>query len=296
MVMATTKTKGFTLVELVTVIIVLGVVSVGISGFIRTGMDIYTDVNERDQLLGESRFVVERLSRELRGAIPNSARLVSAGNTQCLEFVPALWTTYYTSLSVFPDLPSNLAGTTTANVVELAASTDLLPLQGNEFAVVYPTTANDIYAAIDLNNHDTNKRLMVNSCTDEDGDCSTADANATDPHLAILTLSREAGTAQLTAFSDHSPASRMYFARQAVSYCAHSDGDITRHVDGVNSTQTAYASSMGVLMAKGLSNSSPFTVTPASLTRNALVSILLIFERNDEVVNYNIEVHIPNVP
>jgi MSHA biogenesis protein MshO len=74
--------KGFTLVELVTVIIVLGVVSVGISGFIRTGVQTYSDVIERDQLLGDSRFVVERIHRELRLAIPNSARVTAnnAGN------------------------------------------------------------------------------------------------------------------------------------------------------------------------------------------------------------------------
>ena len=50
-----THNKGFTLVELITVIIVLGVVSVGISGFIRTGIQIYTDTTERDQCYEFSR-------------------------------------------------------------------------------------------------------------------------------------------------------------------------------------------------------------------------------------------------
>jgi MSHA biogenesis protein MshO len=98
--------NGFTLIELITVIVVLGIVSVGVSGFLRSGLQIYSDANERDQLLSQSRFVIERVSRELRAAIPNSVRLQysASADTQCLEFVPALWTSYYTTLPVIPGL------------------------------------------------------------------------------------------------------------------------------------------------------------------------------------------------
>ena len=48
--------KGFTLVELVTVIIVLGIVSIGVTSFIRSGVQIFNDVSERDELLSQSRF------------------------------------------------------------------------------------------------------------------------------------------------------------------------------------------------------------------------------------------------
>ena len=86
-----TTSNGFTLVELVTVIIVLGIVSVGISGFIRTGLDIYSDVTEREQLLGDSRFVVERLNRELRMAVPHSVRVGNnaSNDVQSIEILPS---------------------------------------------------------------------------------------------------------------------------------------------------------------------------------------------------------------
>jgi MSHA biogenesis protein MshO len=40
----------------------------------------------------------------------------------------------------------------------------------------------------------------------------------------------------------------------------------------------------------------PFRVINASLTRNGLVNVLLMFKREEEMVNFSNEVHIPNVP
>ena len=279
-------TKGFTLVELVTVIIVLGVVSVGISGFIRTGVEIYTDSTERDQLLGDSRFAVERLTRELRMAVPNSAR-VKANNSdtiQCIEFIPSEWVSFYTSLSVFPDT------STTATIVEFANNPVGFELNTGDFAIVYPTNIqennNDVY-------HLANgKRKEITSCADSgtDNSCSTAD----DPD----------GTAKLTitgAFKDHSPASRLYIARKTLSYCAHKNNrSIYRNEGNISEDQIIYTS--GTLMAENINNDftnddeAPFRVYEATLTRNSMVHILLAFERNEEIVNFSSEVHVPNVP
>jgi MSHA biogenesis protein MshO len=276
------STKGFTLIELITVIIVLGVVSVGISGFIRTGVEIYTDVNEREQLLGDSRFVVERLNRELRNAIPNSVRVQAnfSGSIQCIEFVPSEWTSFYTRLSVFPDT------TESATIVEFANNPIGFNLESNDFAIVYPVNNDDVYL---LGN---NKRKAILSCSDDGAntDCDTLDSLQ--------------GTAKLEldgAFDDHSPASRLYIARKTVSYCASSDGDIYRNeINAINSTQEIHES--GILMAENLKNNLsdadevPFKVYEPTLTRNSLVHILFAFERNQEIINYSSEVHIPNVP
>ena len=269
-------TKGFTLVELVTVIIVLGVVSVGIAGFIRTGVDVYADVLERDQIIGDSRFVVERINRELRSAIPNSIRVKDDGNIQCLEFVPAEWVTFYTTLSVTPDT------SLTATVLEFANNKVNYSLMPDDFAVVYPMTNYDVY------HEDSDKRRGIIPCTP-----SLCGTGPTTMGVDRLSISEP--------FLDHSPASRFYIARKAVSYCAITgEQRIYRSENNlVNNDQDLY--STGVLMAENLSNvlangEAPFSVSEATLTRNGLVQIFLAFNRNQEVINFNSEVHIPNVP
>ena len=271
-----TKTKGFTLVELVTVIIVLGVVSVGIAGFIRTGVEVYADVLERDQIISDSRFVVERINRELRSSIPNSIRVTDDGNIQCLEFVPAEWVTFYTTLSVAPDT------SLVATVLELAGNKIEYSLEPGDFAVVYPTTNFDVY------HEDSDKRREIVPCTPSL--CGTGNTIIGVDRLSIS-----------EAFIDHSPASRLYIARKAVSYCANTgENRIYRSENSLlNSDQDLY--STGVLMAENLANvlangEAPFSVSEATLTRNGLVQIFLTFNRNEEMINFNSEVHIPNVP
>lgn len=274
----TGKTKGFTLVELVTVIIILGIVSIGISGFIKSGVQIFNDVTERDQILAESRFVVERLNRELRTALPNSARVATLGATQCLEFVPIQWATYYTRLPILP------SSDTQANVVEIVDASGRFTLQSGDFAVVYPTSIADVY---DTSN---NKRQVIMACTDaDDGNCGNGDPVN---HLANLTLSN--------GFGDVSPASRLYIVRHSVSYCV-SGRNMFRYQTSITPNQQVFTSG-GVLMAEHIDNrltdsaQQPFRVLNATLNRNALIQVLLAFERNEEIVNFSHDIHVPNVP
>ena len=85
--------KGFTLVELVMVILLLGVMATFTSQFIGIGTQIYGDASRREQLMSDARFALERLNRELRDAVPGSVRIEdAAGNPldqgACLRFWP----------------------------------------------------------------------------------------------------------------------------------------------------------------------------------------------------------------
>lgn len=104
--------QGFTLVELVIVIIILSALGIMTSSYIGTGIDIYSDIAGRDRSLSSVRFAMERLRREASNALPNSARL-SLGD-QCLSFTPIVASTLYGS-----DFPISPLSSNSANVAAL---------------------------------------------------------------------------------------------------------------------------------------------------------------------------------
>lgn len=73
------QARGFTLIELVMVILLLGVMVTFSSQFIGIGTQIYGDASSREQLMSDARFAMERLNRELRDAVPGSVRVEDAG-------------------------------------------------------------------------------------------------------------------------------------------------------------------------------------------------------------------------
>ncbi len=77
---------GFTLVELVMVIVILGVVGGVVAVFMRAPINAYFSSGRRAAMSDVADTAVRRMSRDIRKALPNSIR-VDATST-CLEFIP----------------------------------------------------------------------------------------------------------------------------------------------------------------------------------------------------------------
>ncbi|MBA6342407.1 type II secretion system protein [Colwellia sp. MB02u-10] len=266
---------GFTLIELVTVIVILGVLATGITSFLRFGTQSYTDAADRDALISTARFVVERLNREVRNALPNSIRTIGVNN-QCIEFVPIDKSVIYLDIPVAPEASSN--------------SVDVLILEDDlslttQYVAVYALSSDDIY----------NKEPGV---IEE----FSSVANSGDRQVK--------STISFTSniiFTEESPTERLYFIGSPVSYCVENKAIYRYQTYGFGNYDSdgrplSSTNTKKVLMAEYVNNYSssstllPFQTSAATLQRNGLALIRLKFTRNLEDIVFNNEIQVPNVP
>lgn len=69
------KENGFTLIELVIVILILGILSFTLINILRGPMEAFVDVQQRAQLVDIAETALQRMTREIRLALPNSIRI-----------------------------------------------------------------------------------------------------------------------------------------------------------------------------------------------------------------------------
>jgi len=264
------RLKGFTLIELIVAMVLLGILSVGVSTFIQFGSQIYSGATARDQILSSARFAIERLNREVRGSLPNSARVTS---NACLEFMPIQSSAIYVDIPVAPDSASDEITIVPASTN--VSSTDII----NFNAIVYPLGADDVYLA-------SNKKFYAIDSASYSVDPSNT------PHVITLESA--------VLFADESTTNRVYFIESSVMYCLEGSDDnnslIRYDVTSHSNTGDPLGLSNRAVMAEFLTDDSAFNTSGANLQRNAIVSIRLHFMRLFEEIVFENEIQVPNVP
>lgn len=81
------RSRGFTLIEAIAVIVITGIIASVVAVFIRTPVEGYFDTVRRAQLTDTADTALRRISRDLRLALPNSIRVTSSGGKSYLEFL-----------------------------------------------------------------------------------------------------------------------------------------------------------------------------------------------------------------
>jgi MSHA biogenesis protein MshO len=89
----TRRQYGFTLVEMVMVIVITGIIAGMVAVFLRAPVEQYMDVARRAEMTDIADTALRRIARDLRGALPNSVSVTGTctGPTDCtLVFIPTI--------------------------------------------------------------------------------------------------------------------------------------------------------------------------------------------------------------
>jgi len=252
------------MIEMIVVIVILGILSVGSVRFISQATQGVIDSAERQRVASIGIVVMEKMSRELREALPNSIRVDGSG--ECIEFVPIAGGSQYT------DIPILTASTTiTAVNTNYAGSLNTT----YDRVAVFPAALSEVYGGVNP------------------GPISSVISTITGGDTEIVTLNSN------HQFLADSPQRRFFIVKDPVTYC-YSGGILFRYKNyGFQNTMgtsrpTTFAGGREVL-ASSLTNAT-FSYVSATLSRNGVVTIDVTLSEGGETQTLDYEVIIRNVP
>lgn len=112
--------RGFTLVEMIAVMVVIGIISAGIAVFLRMPLQAYQDTQRRASISDTVDTAFALLKRDLQTALPNSVRVTSAGSVFYLEFLQTRTGGRYRAEDAVPATPAGASTCADANANGLA--------------------------------------------------------------------------------------------------------------------------------------------------------------------------------
>ena len=254
------RSSGFTLIELMTVVVILAVIGTLGSGYLVSAVQSYRISSERAKLIAQGRQALERMSRELRQALPNSVRVTGAGN--CVEFLPLVAGGNY--IGVLPDSSNGAGGVSSFET----GGYQLGPGKAR-YVYVGALAVADVYG----------------------GDSGAAISAAEDHSDNILSLSAA------HQFTRNSVRRRFFLADNPAAFCF-SAAEIRHYADYATPTSSSGSpSGAGTLLAAGVSLSGgPFSLSAGTEDRNSVLSMAFNFSRSGETVTLSQQVFIRNVP
>lgn len=295
---STIRQRGFTLVELIMVIVIMGAIGGMVSVFMKSPIDAYFDSARRAALTDLADTTVRRIARDVRRALPNSLR--PPATSQCIEFIPTKTGGRYRadstaaglSFAAPPDTSFNMLGSN-ATFAGNAIPADQ-QIRDQDFIVVYNLgiTGSDAYALNAVN------RATVN------GTPTLAIASPPEANI-VVTTTQPAGS---PTFSLESGGNRFHVVsstEQSVTYvcvnagttAGNGSGVLYRYVRGFTAAHTCptTAPAGAAVLANNVSACS-FTYNGSDLQRNATVQINLSLTQSNETVSLYHEVHADNTP
>jgi MSHA biogenesis protein MshO len=209
---------GFSLVELIVVIAVVGILSGIVAVFIRNPLEGYMAASRRAELTDIADGALVRIARDLRTALPNSVRVTQVGTTYYLEYLPIEAGGRYRA-----ELTSSAAG----DILDFTSGSDA------SFDVLGPTvtaTSNQYLVVYNLG-------LDASTSAWIGGNRRTVTSNGAVTNLAF--------TATGSALPLESPSHRFYLVSTPVSYVCDPAAGTVRRYSGYGAPTSAQPTSFG---------------------------------------------------
>lgn len=275
--------RGFTLVELIVVMVITGIVAAMVGTFIRAPVEAYVDTARRARLTEAVDTAVRRFARDIRSALPNSVRVLSAGGSTFIEFIPTVGGGRYRQFSTSGGTGDSLDFSTTDTAFDVIGP---VPVYGNGNSVVILNlgagSSADAYAG--------NNRAAV-STANVDESLFSSDGT---PHSIGFSALR---------FPAPSPAARFHLVAQPVTYeCNPTAGELRRYTGyGYLSAQPAAASSLpasfDILVDRVAPGGCDIFYDPIiNNLRTGVVTLRLTLQEQGESVSLVHQVHVQNMP
>lgn len=267
----TFKTAGFTLVEMVVVIAIVGILAAAATQLIRNPAQSFIDSENRANLTDRADTALRRMARDIRNALPNSVRTTTNGADSFIEFVPVKSAGRYRAAAGSSVSDDPLDFSLAADTFDVLGSS--VTITSGDRLVIYNLgiPGSDVYEG-------SNSRALL-----------------TTGNLSVLSFN--GGT-----FPQASPSSRFYTVSTPVSYVCDMTNRVLLQYRGyaMQSAQPASVATLnGLATARQLAtnlSSCQINYVAGVLQRTGIVTIYLGFAQDVANVRLMHQVNVVNSP
>lgn len=261
---------GFTLLELIVVIVIVGILSALGGQFVVAPVTGYIDLSRRAKLVDQAEMAMRRIQRDIRTALPNSIRIAGVYPAVYIEMLNTVdggrYRRYPDPVGGGENLDFSAADTT----FDVLGSLTPVPAAGQQLVIYNVTT------------------------TGSNGNAYAVPAN----NRATIAGTSTANRIELSPdfqFGNASPTQRFFVVDGPVTYACE-NGQLNRYAGyAISAAQPTTSLTGAALVTRGISNCD-FSYDPGVSHRAGLVTMKLALEEKGEQITLLHQVHVVNAP